>query len=93
VQIAFLRGARAEVNLALVMRKRLTLTGSLLRPRSVEEKGAIARMLRERVWPLIEAGRVRPVIHRTFPLREAAAAHAELERGEHVGKIVLSVGA
>jgi NADPH2:quinone reductase len=91
VQIAFLAGAKTEINLAPLMRKRLTFTGSTLRPRSAAEKGAIARALHEHVWPLIEAGRVRPVIHRTFPLRDAAAAHAELERGEHVGKIVLTV--
>jgi NADPH:quinone reductase len=91
VQIAFLRGARTEVNLAPLMQKRLTFTGSTLRPRTVEQKGAIARALREHVWPRIEAGAVRPVIHATFPLAEAAAAHRALEAGEHVGKIVLVV--
>jgi len=91
IQIAVLRGAKAEVDLAPLMRKRITFTGSLLRPRSVEEKGAIARALHERVWPIVEEGRVRPIIHRTFPLEQAAGAHAELERGEHVGKIVLTV--
>ena len=92
VQIAFLRGARTELDLSPLMRKRLTFTGSTLRPRTVEQKGAIARGLLEHVWPLLERGDVRPVIHATFPLREAAAAHAELERGDHVGKIVLVVG-
>ena len=91
VQIAFLQGAVVNVNLAPLMRKRLIFTGSTLRPRTVEEKGAIAGALRSHVWPLVESGAVRPVIHRTFPLAEAAAAHAELERGDHVGKIVLTV--
>ena len=91
VQIAFLQGAVVNVNLAPLMRKRLLFTGSTLRPRTVEEKGAIAGALRSHVWPLVESGAVRPVIHRTFPLAEAAAAHAELERGDHVGKIVLTV--
>ena len=92
IQIAFLRGASAQVNLAPLMQKRLVFTGSTLRPRTVDEKGAIARALRQHVWPLLEDGRVRPVIHATFPLASAAAAHAELERGEHVGKIVLTIG-
>ena len=91
VQIAFLRGARTEVNLAPLMQKRLTFTGSTLRPRTIEQKGAIARALREHVWPRIEAGAVRPVIHATFPLVAAADAHRALEAGEHVGKIVLTV--
>jgi NADPH2:quinone reductase len=73
------------------MRKRLIFTGSTLRPRTVDEKGTIARALRSHVWPLVESGAVRPIIHKTFPLAEAAAAHAELERGEHVGKLVLTV--
>jgi NADPH:quinone reductase len=92
VQIAFLRGARAEVNLAPVMQKRLTITGSTLRPRTPDEKGAIARALHVHVWPRIERGEVRPVIHTTFPLERASEAHAMLEAGEHVGKIVLVVG-
>jgi putative PIG3 family NAD(P)H quinone oxidoreductase len=91
VQIAFLRGARAEVNLAPVMQKRLTITGSTLRPRTPDEKGAIARALRRYVWPLVERGDIRPVIHATFPLDRASEAHAMLEAGEHVGKIVLVV--
>jgi NADPH2:quinone reductase len=91
VQIAFLRGTRAEINLTPLMQRRLTFTGSTLRPRTVEQKGLIARALREHVWPKVETGALRPVIHRTFPLAEAAKAHAELERGEHVGKIVLTV--
>ncbi|MNS41895.1 hypothetical protein D3C72_742620 [compost metagenome] len=75
-----------------VMLKRLTLTGSTLRARSVAEKGAIAAELRERVWPLLADGRVKPVIHRTFPLAEAAEAHRLMEAGTHIGKIVLTVG-
>ena len=92
VQIAFLRGSRGEVNLAPVMQKRLTITGSTLRPRSPDEKGAIARAVRRHVWPLLERGDIRPVIHATFPLERASEAHAMLEAGEHVGKIVLVVG-
>jgi NADPH:quinone reductase len=91
VQIAFLRGPRTEVNLAPLMQKRLTFTGSTLRPRTPEQKGAIARSLREHVWPRFERGEIRPVIHATFPLAHASAAHAMLEAGEHVGKIVLVV--
>jgi putative PIG3 family NAD(P)H quinone oxidoreductase len=89
VQIAYLRGAKAELDLDLVMRRRLTLTGSTLRPRSVAEKGAIAKTLHEKVWPLLEAGRVKPVIHARFPLSEAAAAHRLMESSAHVGKLVL----
>jgi NADPH2:quinone reductase len=89
LQIAFLHGPHADVNLSPLMRKRITFTGSTLRPRTVEEKGAIARALEREVWPLIESGEVRPVLHAVFPLAEAAIAHAELEAGQHVGKIVL----
>ncbi len=91
VQIAFLKGSRAEVDLMAVLRRRLTITGSTLRPRSVEEKGAIARALREHVWPLIERGTVKPIIHATFPLARAADAHRMMERGEHIGKIILTM--
>ena len=89
VQIAYLRGSKAEIDLELVMRRRLVITGSTLRPRSVEEKGRIAEALRERVWPLLEAGRLRPIIHATFPLAAATDAHRLMESGEHVGKLVL----
>ena len=89
VSIAFLKGSKVEIDLQKVMAKRLTLTGSTLRPRSVAEKGAIAAALQAEVWPLIEAGRVRPVIHATFPLAQAAEAHALMESSAHVGKIVL----
>jgi NADPH2:quinone reductase len=92
VQIAFLRGGRVEVNLAPLMQKRLTFTGSTLRPRTPQEKGAIARALHQHVWPRFERGELRPVIHATFPLERASEAHAMLEAGEHVGKIVLVAG-
>lgn len=91
VQIAFLKGAKVELDLNTVMRKRLTVTGSTLRPRSVAQKGAIADSLRTTVLPWLEDGRVRPLIHQTFPLAAAAAAHAALEADHHVGKIVLEV--
>jgi NADPH:quinone reductase-like Zn-dependent oxidoreductase len=74
------------------MRRRLTLTGSTLRPRNVEFKALVAEELRREVWPFVESGQLRPVIDRTFPLAQAAAAHARMEAGEHVGKIVLVAG-
>lgn len=92
VQIAFLKGSIVEVNLGPLMVKRQILTGSTLRPRSVAEKGAIAAALRERVWPLIAAGRIKPVVHATFPLSAAADAHRLMESSTHIGKIVLTVG-
>lgn len=91
VTIAFLRGPKAEINLAPVMLKRLTLTGSTLRARSVAQKGALAAAVRAHVWPLVEAGRVRPVIHATFPLEQAASAHRLMESSGHIGKIVLTI--
>ena len=93
VQIAFLKGSRAEIDLAPVLHRRLTLTGSTLRARSIEEKGRLARAAYENVWPLIEKGEVRPVLHATFALAAAAEAHRALEAGAHIGKIVLTVGA
>ena len=90
VQIAVITGAEAALRLDAVMRKRLVITGSTLRPRTVAEKGAIAAALRERVWPLIESGRIGPLIHAAFPLVEAAAAHRLMESGAHIGKIVLT---
>jgi NADPH2:quinone reductase len=90
VNIAYSKGARVELTLTPIMRNRLTITGSTLRPRTVEQKGAIAAALRQKVWPLIAAGKVRPQIFRTFPLAEAAAAHRMLERSEHIGKIMLT---
>jgi NADPH2:quinone reductase len=89
--IALLGGARSEVDLGQVLRRRLTITGSTLRPRPVAFKAQIARELRERVWPLIEAGTIRPVIHSSFPLEQAAQAHALMESSAHVGKIMLQV--
>jgi NADPH2:quinone reductase len=73
------------------MAKRLTLSGSTLRPRPVEFKGAIAKSLRERIWPLIEAGKIKPVVYKTFPLAEAREAHKLMESSQHIGKIVLTV--
>ena len=75
------------------MTKRLVHTGSTLRPRTVAEKGAIARALEEKVWPLLAEGRVKPMIDRVFPLRQAADAHRWMEKGDHIGKIVLSLEA
>jgi putative PIG3 family NAD(P)H quinone oxidoreductase len=92
VQIAFLEGSCVELDLHVIMGKRLTVTGSTLRPRSVAEKGAIARELRAQVWPLLESGRVRPVIDSTFPLTDAAASHRRIESRDHIGKIVLTIG-
>jgi NADPH2:quinone reductase len=89
--IAVLGGARAEIDLATVLRRRLTITASTLRPRPVEFKAAIARRLRAVVWPLIEAGRIKPMLFRIFELGEAAAAHALMESSQHIGKIVLAV--
>ena len=89
VQIAFMAGAKVEVDLMTVMRKRLTITGSTLRARAVEDKAAIARAVRSAVWPLIEAGAIAPVIDSVFPLAEAAEAHRRMEAGGHIGKIVL----
>jgi putative PIG3 family NAD(P)H quinone oxidoreductase len=91
VFIAFLHGAKAEIDFGGVLRKRLTITGSGLRPRPVAEKGAIADGLRSHVWPLLDAGKVKPVIDRVFPLAEAAAAHRRMESSAHIGKIVLRV--
>lgn len=91
VYIAFLRGAKVELNLGAVMMKRLTITGSTLRARPVADKAHIAESLRQRVWPLLANGTIRPVIDRVFPLNEAAAAHAFMESNRHIGKILLRV--
>ena len=91
VQVGLIGGAKAQINLRPVLNNRLTLTGSTLRPRTVEEKGAIARELEARVWPLLARGDVRPIIHATYPLRDAASAHRALEAGEVIGKVVLTV--
>ena len=91
VQIGLMEGEpTAAVDFRRVLGRRLTITGSTLRPRSVDEKGQIAAALRRDVWPLVERGVVRPVVHRTFPLADAAAAHRLMESSEHVGKIVLT---
>jgi NADPH2:quinone reductase len=92
VFIAYLRGAKTELSIDVVMRRRLTITGSTLRPRPVEFKASLARKLRERIWPLIEAGRIRPEIYKTFPLEQAAEAHRLMESSQHIGKIVLTTG-
>ena len=89
--IAFLGGTKAMIDMTDILRRRLTITGSTLRARSVEVKGAIAQVLKQKVWPLIEAGEIRPVIYRTFRLEEASAAHALMESSAHVGKIILEV--
>ena len=91
VQIAFLKSPKAEIDFSLVMRKRLIVTGSTLRPRTPAEKGEIARELLEHVWPLLEQGVVAPVIHKTFPLANAADAHRMMEESTHIGKLVLVV--
>ena len=91
VTIALLGGAKAEVNFGLLMMKRQTFTGSTLRPQSVTAKAAITDGLRREVWPLLDSGRIAPVIQDTFDLKDAAAAHAALEAGDHIGKYVLTV--
>ena len=91
VQIALLGGGSAQVNLGQLLVRRLTITGSTLRIRSVEQKGAIAAALRTHIWPLVESGAIRPVIHKTFPLRAAADAHRLMESSDHIGKIVLTL--
>jgi NADPH2:quinone reductase len=91
VTISLLGGSRAEVNMGLILTKRLTLTGSTLRSRTVAQKAEVAEAVRKNVWPLLAAGRVRPVIHATFPLAEASEAHRLMETSNHIGKIVLTV--
>jgi len=91
VVIAVQGGAKAEIKVNNLMMKRLTLTGSTLRPRTVAQKGAIAEAVRKNVWPLLASRRVKPIIHATFPLAEASEAHRLMESSNHVGKIVLTV--
>ncbi|SAH94790.1 zinc-binding dehydrogenase [Bordetella ansorpii] len=93
VQIAFLEGSKAKIDAMPIMTKRLTFTGSTLRPRSVEDKGKIGQALVQHVWPLLEQGRCLPVIHAEFPLERASEAHALMESSSHIGKIVLKVAA
>lgn len=89
VSIAFLRGAEATINIFSIMQKRLRLSGSTMKARSFDEKARLARSLRDKIWPLLENGAIKPVIDRVFPLSEAAAAHAHMEAGAHTGKILL----
>jgi len=91
VTISLLGGSRAEINMGMVLIKRLTLTGSTLRSRSVAQKAAVADAVRKNVWPLLAAGKVRPVIFATFPLAEASEAHRLMETSNHIGKIVLTL--
>jgi NADPH2:quinone reductase len=91
VVIALLGGAKGQLDLSQILRRRLTVTGSTLRPRPVEFKAYIAKQLLERVWPLLEQGKVKPVIYRTFPLAQAAQAHVLMESSTHVGKIMLTL--
>jgi NADPH:quinone reductase len=91
VEIATLRGVKAEVNIQTIMQRRLTITGSTLRARPIADKGLIAAAVHQHVWPLLESGAVTPIIHATFPLRDAAGAHRLMESSAHIGKIVLTV--
>ena len=89
LQIALMQGYKAEVDFRPLLMKRVTLTGSTLRPRSIKEKAEIARALRKEVWPLLDSGTIRPIIHQTFPLEKAADAHRLMESSNHIGKILL----
>ena len=91
VQIALLEGAKAEIDITQILMKRLIFTGSTLRPRTVAEKAAIANSLRDQVWPLLEKGIAKPIIHTTYPLEQVAAAHELMESSQHIGKIVLTL--
>jgi putative PIG3 family NAD(P)H quinone oxidoreductase len=91
VFIAFLRGHKTELDINEVMRRRLVVTGSTLRPRTVEFKGYVAGNLRQKIWPLVEAGRIKAEIYRTFPLEQAAEAHKLMESSQHIGKLVLTL--
>ncbi|WP_259782743.1 NAD(P)H-quinone oxidoreductase [Aestuariispira ectoiniformans] len=89
--LAFLRGPKAEINFRRVLTDRLTITGSTLRPRPDDVKAGIAKALKDRVWPLLDAGKIKPIIHKTFPMAEAAQAHALMETSAHMGKIMMTV--
>ena len=91
VMIALLGGAKTTVNADQILRRWLTITGSMLHPRDVNIKAAIARALREKVWPLFSARKLKPVVYATFSLEQAAQAHAMMESGQHIGKIVLAI--
>ncbi len=92
IMIAFLGGAKEEIDFSQIMLKRLTVTGSTLRPKSVQAKAEIAKDLEEKVWPLLESGQIKPVMDHTFPLNGAVNAHLRMEKSAHIGKIVLKVG-
>jgi NADPH2:quinone reductase len=91
VVIALLGGSKAAIDLGQILRRRLTVTGSTLRPRSVAFKADIASRLREHIWPLLESGEIKPVVHKIFPLKEAALAHEMMESSSHIGKIILKI--
>ena len=91
VMISLIGGARAEINLGTILTKRLTLTGSTLRSRTVAQKAEVADAVRKNIWPLLAAGRVKPIIHATFPLAQASEAHRLMETSNHIGKIVLTI--
>ncbi len=91
VFIAFLRGPKTELDINELMRRRLTVTGSTLRPRTVEFKAYLAKNLREKIWPLVEAGKIKPEIYKTFALEQAAEAHRLMESSQHIGKLVLTL--
>ena len=91
VQIAALGGAEAKINVGRLMMKRVTLTGSTLRPRTREVKAGFARAIEERVWPLVTAGRIRVIVDSTLPLAQAADAHRRMETSQHIGKIILVI--
>lgn len=91
VSIAFLAGIKAQVNIAKIMQKRIIMTGSTLRPRSLEEKQELRDEIKANIWPHVISGSIKPVIHKEFALKDAALAHKELERGDHIGKIILKV--
>lgn len=91
VIIALLGGAKATIDCNQILRRRLTITGSALRPRPVEFKADIAQALKQHVWPLLESGRIRPIVHATFPLAKASEAHAMMDAGEQIGKIILTM--
>ena len=90
-QVSFSAGPKATANFAVLMQKRLIHTGSTLRPRTIAEKAAIAKGIEERVWPLIVAGKIKPVIDSTYPLAKSGDAQARMETSQHIGKIVLTV--
>ena len=93
MQIAFLQGPMVEkLNWTPVMVKRLTLTGSTLRPRTLAQKTEVARALREKVWPLLDSGAVKPLVHATFPMAQTRAAHELMESSAHLGKIMVTTG-